>query len=51
MNSGADQKPATSARIYDHHRPAPDDPQDFRDRPELAVGFGAVGRKLELMAR
>jgi len=26
-------------------RPAPDDPQDFRDRPELAVGFGAVGRK------
>jgi hypothetical protein len=26
-------------------RPAADDPQDFRDRPELSVGFGGVGRK------
>jgi hypothetical protein len=26
-------------------RPAPDDPADFRDRPEQAVGFGGVGRK------
>jgi hypothetical protein len=26
-------------------RPSPDDPADFRDRPEQAVGFGGVGRK------
>jgi 23S rRNA U2552 (ribose-2'-O)-methylase RlmE/FtsJ len=26
-------------------RPAPDDPKDFTDRPELSVGFGGVARK------
>jgi hypothetical protein len=55
VSPGTDQKPATAAHgpeliepgvVWSPlWRPAPDDPQDFRERPELPVGFGGVGRK------